>query len=47
MLDGKKRLTRSTVYQAAKAGLAVMSPKSRDPAATIPKNFMKLVATQS
>ena len=48
MLDGRKRLARSTVYhQAAKDGLAGMSPKSRRPAAKIPKNFMKLVATRS
>jgi hypothetical protein len=47
MLDGKKRLTRSTVYQAAKDGLAGMSPKTRGPAAKIPMDFMKLVATHS
>jgi hypothetical protein len=47
MLDGKKRLTISTVYQAAKDGLAGMNPKARGPPAKIPKNFMKLVATHS
>ena len=47
MLDGKKRLARSTIYQAAKEGLAGMSPKARGPAAKIPKDFMKLVATHS
>jgi hypothetical protein len=47
MLDGRKRLARSTVYQAAKDGHAGMSPKYRGPAAKIPKNFMKLVATHS
>jgi hypothetical protein len=47
MLDRIKRLTRSTIYQAAKDGLAGMSPKTRGPAAKIPKNFMKLVVTNS
>jgi hypothetical protein len=46
-LDGRKRLARSTVYQAAKDGLAGMSPKNRGPASKIPRNFMKLVATHS
>ncbi len=47
MLDRMKRLTRSTIYQAAKDGLAGMSPKTRGPAAKIPTNFMKLVVTHS
>jgi hypothetical protein len=46
-LDGRKRLARSTVYQAAKVGLAGMSPKTRGLASKIPKKFMKQVAMHS
>jgi len=46
-LDGKKRLARSTVYQAAKDGLAGMSPKARGPAPKIPDSFLEMVATHA
>ena len=44
-LDGKKRLTRSTLYQALKDGLAGTSPKKRGPAPSIPGDFLEMVAT--
>ena len=45
-LDGKK-LARSTVYQAAKDGLAGTSPKKMGPEPNIPVNFLKVVATHA
>ena len=46
-LDGKRQLTRSTVYQAAKDGLAGTSPKKKGPASRIPEKFLKVVATHA
>lgn len=46
-LDGKRQLTRSTVYQAAKDGLAGTSPKKKGPAPKIPVKFLKVVATHA
>ena len=45
-LDGKK-LARSTVYQAAKDGLAGASPKKMGPEPKIPVQFLKVVATHA
>jgi hypothetical protein len=46
LVSGKgKKLTRSTVYQAAKDGLAGQSPKKRDPAPKIPEVLMEAIAT--
>jgi len=45
-LDGKK-LARSTVYQAAKDGLAGTSPKKMGPEPKIPVQFLKVVATHA
>ncbi len=47
ILDGKRQLTRSTVYQAAKDGLAGTSPKKKGPAFKIPSKFLKVVATHA
>ena len=46
-LDGKRQLTRSTVYQAAKDGLAGTSPKKKGPAPKIPEKLMKVLATHA
>ncbi len=46
-LDGKRKLKRSTVYQAAKSGLAGQSPKKRGPAPKIPVDFVALLATHA
>ena len=46
-LHGKKRLARSTVYQALKDGLAGTSPKKRGPEPKIPGDFTKMVATHA
>jgi hypothetical protein len=46
-LDGKCQLTRSTVYQAAKDGLAGTSPKKKGPEPKIPSKFLKVVATHA
>jgi hypothetical protein len=43
-LDGQKRLARSTVYKAAKDGLAGTSPKRRGHAPRIPDVFLEMVA---
>ncbi|KAI2506187.1 hypothetical protein MHU86_8222 [Fragilaria crotonensis] len=45
-VDGK-RLARSTVYQAAKDGLAGTSPKKMGPEPAIPVKFLKVVATHA
>ena len=45
LLDGKKRLARSTIYQAVKDGLAGMSPKKKGPVPTIPDALLAVVAT--
>ena len=45
-LDGKK-LARSTVYQAAKDGLARTSPEKMGPEPKIPVQFLKVVATHA
>ena len=42
-----KVLTRSTIYQAAKDGMARKSPKKRGPPPVIPDVFMKAIATHS
>ena len=44
---GKKQLTRSTIYQAAKDGLAGQSPKKRGPAPIIPDTLLKVLATHA
>lgn len=47
-LDGRgKKLTRSTVYEATKNGLAGQSPKKRGPAPKVPSDFVALVATHA
>ena len=46
-LDGKRQLTRSTVYQAAKDGLAGTSPKKKGPEPKIPSKFLKVVETHA
>jgi hypothetical protein len=46
-LDGKHQLKRSTVYQAAKDGLAGTSPKKKGPEPKIPSKFLKVVATHA
>jgi hypothetical protein len=44
---GCKQLTRSTIYQAAKDGLAGQSPKKRGPAPKIPDAFLDGLATHA
>ena len=44
---GKKKLSRSTIYQAAKDGLAGKSPKKRGPAPIIPDTLLKTLATHA
>ena len=46
-LDGKKQLSRSTVYQAAKDGLAGTSPKKKGPPSKIPVVLLEVVATHA
>ncbi|KAI2510989.1 hypothetical protein MHU86_3461 [Fragilaria crotonensis] len=46
-LDGKRRLTRSTLYQATKDGLAGTSPKKKGPASKIPDTLLAVVATHA
>ncbi|KAI2494414.1 hypothetical protein MHU86_20097 [Fragilaria crotonensis] len=46
-LNGRKRLARSTVYQAAKLGLAGKSPKKKGPEPKIPNKFLAAVATHA
>ena len=46
-LDGKKQLSRSTVYRACKEGLAGTSPRKKGPAPKIPNTFLKMVATHA
>ena len=46
-LDGKRRLTKSTVYQAIKDGLAGTSPKKKGPEPKITLPFLKTIATHS
>ena len=46
-LDGKRRLTRSTLYQATKDGLAGASPKKKGPASKIPDTLLAVVATHA
>ena len=46
-LDGKKQLSRSTVYRACKEGLAGTSPRKKGPAPKIPDKFLKMVATHA
>ena len=43
----KKRLSRSTVYRAAKDGLTGVSPKKRGPAPKIPEELLAIVATHA
>jgi hypothetical protein len=46
-LDGKKRLARSTIYQATKNGLAGVSPVKKGPPPKIPDKLMETVATHA
>jgi hypothetical protein len=46
-LNGKKKLARSTVYHAAKLGLAGTSPKKKGPAPKITHKFLEVVATHA
>ena len=46
-LDGKRQLTRSTVYQATKDGLAGVSPKKKGPPSTIPAKLLEVVKTHA
>jgi hypothetical protein len=46
-LDGKKRLARSTIYQATKNGLAGVSPMKKGPQPKIQINFLEMVATHA
>jgi hypothetical protein len=43
----QKQLTRSTIYQAAKDGLAEMSPKKRGPPPKIPDTLMQTIASHA
>ena len=45
--DRLKQLTRSTIYQAAKDGLAGMSPKKRGPPPKIPDTLLQALATHA
>lgn len=47
LVQGSKRLKRSTVYQAAQDGLAGTSPKKRGPAPKIPMVLLEVAATHS
>jgi hypothetical protein len=42
-LDGKRQLTRSTVYQATKDGLAGVSPKKKGPPSNIPAKLLEVL----
>jgi hypothetical protein len=46
-LNGRKKLARSTVYQASKLGLAGTSPKKKGPSPKIPHKFLEVVATHA
>ena len=46
-LDGKRKLKRSTVYQAAKDGLAGTSPKKKGPPPKIPLKLLEVLATHA
>ena len=43
-LDGKRRLTRSTVYRGVKDGFAGKSPQKRGPAPKIPNELLEVIA---
>jgi hypothetical protein len=46
-LDGKRRLTKSTLYRATKDGLAGTSPKKKGPEPKITLPFLKTIAAHS
>jgi hypothetical protein len=46
-LDGKKKLTKSTVYRAVKAGMVGQSPLKKGPPSKIPDILLQVAATHS